>query len=183
MKRLIKSNKTELLIGVLSDTHVPHRTSLISQKVIDDFRGRNVDFVFHLGDFTSFQAYQQLTTTFGKEKVIAIRGNMDFDKNLAKELPEKIEMEIFGHKILLVHGMGGPNMIIRRLIKKLNLLNSDYEIVIFGHTHRPVNKKENGILFFNPGTTTPKDNMLTVVSSYGFLKISKNEVKPEIIYL
>lgn len=183
MEILIKSNKEELLIGILSDTHIPHRTSVIPQKVIDDFSQKNVDYVFHLGDFTSFQAYQQLIMTFGKEKVIAIRGNMDFDKNLTRELPEKIELEILGHKVLMIHGMGGPNMIVKRLIKKLNLMDSDYDIVIFGHTHRPVNERESGILFFNPGTTTPIDNRLTVVSSYGFLKISKNEVKPKIIYL
>lgn len=183
MEILIKSNKDELLIGVLSDTHVPHRASVIPQKIIEDFKGRDVDYVFHLGDFTSFKVYQQLITNFGREKVIAIRGNMDFDKNLAKELPERIEMVILGHRVLMVHGMGGPNMIIKHLIKKLNLLNFNYDIVIFGHTHRPVNKKESGILFFNPGTTTPIDNMLTMVSSYGYLKISINKVEREIIYL
>ncbi|GAF90544.1 unnamed protein product, partial [marine sediment metagenome] len=47
----------------------------------------------------------------------------------------------------------------------------------------PVNEISNGILFFNPGTTTPIDNKLTVISSYGYLKISKDEIKPEIVYL
>jgi hypothetical protein len=83
----------------------------------------------------------------------------------------------------MLHGMGGPNIIIKRLIKKLDLLNSDYDIVIFGHTHRPVNEKHNGILFFNPGTTTPIDNKFTVISSYGYLRISNEKVEPEIIYL
>ena len=75
------------------------------------------------------------------------------------------------------------DIIIKRLIKKLDLLNSDYDIVIFGHTHRPVNEKHNGILFFNPGTTTPIDNQFTVISSYGFIRISNEKVEPEIIYL
>jgi hypothetical protein len=74
-------------------------------------------------------------------------------------------------------------MIIRRLIKKLDLLNSDYDIIIFGHTHRPVNEKHNGILFLNPGTTTPVDNKFTVISSYAFLRISANKVDFEVKYL
>jgi len=176
MERLIKSNKSEILLGVLSDTHVPHRTSVISQKVIDDFRIRNVDYVLHLGDFTSYQAYQQLIKTFGKEKVIAIRGNMDFDKKLKTELPKKIKVEILNHKVLMVHGMGGPEMIIERLIDKFNLLNSEYDIVIFGHTHRALSKKRSGILFFNPGTAVKTDG-----GSYGYLIVSKNNFKSEII--
>ena len=180
---MIKTDKNELLIGVLSDTHVPHRASSIPEKVLDDFKRRNVDYVFHLGDFTSLEAYETLINIFGKDKVIAIHGNMDFDPKLRKTLPDKLELEIFSHKILLIHGMGGPNMIIKRLIKKLDLPNCDYEVIIFGHTHRPVNEKKNNVLFFNPGTTTPIDNRLTVISSYGYLKISKNKVEPEIIYL
>jgi hypothetical protein len=106
---------------------------------------------------------------------------MDFDDKLRKNLPEKIEMDIIGHKTLLLHGMGGPNMIVRRLTKKLDLLDSDYDLIIFGHTHRPVNETQDGILFFNPGTTTPIDNKFTVISSYGFLRISKDKIEPEII--
>lgn len=171
----------EVLIGLLSDTHVPHRTSNVPQIIYDDFQTRNVDYVFHLGDFTTFQVYNELLDIFGEDKVIAVRGNMDFDDKLRATLPDKIEMEISGHKTLLLHGMGGPNMIVRRLIKKLDLITSDYELVIFGHTHRPVNESHDGILFFNPGTTTPIDNKFTVISSYGYLHITKNKIEPEII--
>ncbi|MFX0146714.1 MAG: metallophosphoesterase family protein [Candidatus Hodarchaeota archaeon] len=179
---MIRTNKDELLIGVISDTHVPHKISEISQEVIGDFKRRKVDYVFHLGDFTSYQAYQKLATTFRPEHLIAIHGNMDFDKKLRRELPEKIEMEILGHKILMVHGMGGPDGIVDRLIKKLNLLSSKYDIVIFGHTHRPLNEIRNKILFFNPGTTTKNYKDPSFSGSYGYLVISKNKIEPEIVY-
>jgi len=180
---IIDTDKKELLIGVLSDTHIPHRTNKIPYNILDDFKEKNVDYIFHLGDFTSYRVYQQLIDIFGKDKVIAVRGNMDFDSKLSEILPSKLEFELYTHKILMLHGMGGPNIIIKRLIKKLDLLNSDYDIVIFGHTHRPVNERQNGILFFNPGTTTPIDNKFTVISSYGFLRISDEKVEPLIIYL
>ncbi|MHA1193256.1 MAG: metallophosphoesterase family protein [Promethearchaeota archaeon] len=79
--------------------------------------------------------------------------------------------------------MGGPNIIIKRLIKKLDLLNSNHDVVIFGHTHRPENETVDGILFFSPGTTSPIDGKFTVVSSYGYLKISEDKIEPEIIHL
>ena len=179
---MIKTDKDELLIGVLSDTHVPSRTGKVSDEVFQEFLKRNVDYVFHLGDFTSIDIYNQLIDTFGQEKVIAILGNMDFDSQLKKKLPEKLEFNLFGHKILMIHGMGGPNMIIKRLMKKIENI-SDYDLIIFGHTHRPVNEQHDGILFFNPGTTTPIDNKFTVISSFGFLMINKDEIKPEIVYL
>ena len=179
---MIKTDKKELLIGLLSDTHIPHRTSEFPEDVVKDFKERKVDYVFHLGDFTTFKAYKRLIDEFGVDKVIAVRGNMDFDQEI-KKLPEKLEFEILGHKVLMIHGMGGPNMIIKRLIKKLDLLNSNYDLVIFGHTHRPENEKQQGILFFNPGTTSPIDNKFTIVSSYGYLKISREKIEPQIIYL
>ncbi|MHA2289313.1 MAG: metallophosphoesterase family protein [Promethearchaeota archaeon] len=180
---MIQTDKNEILIGLLSDTHVPQRTANLPDVVIEDFKNRNVDYVFHMGDFTTIEVYKKLVDTFGKGKVVAVQGNMDFDSNLKQILPERLEFQIYNFKVLMLHGMGGPNISIKRLIKKLDLLNSDYDIVIFGHTHRPVNEKTNGILFFNPGTTTPIDNKFTVVSSYGYLKISKDKIEPEIILL
>jgi len=180
---MIKTDKEELLIGLLSDTHVPQRTNKVPDVVIEDFKNTHVDYVFHMGDFTSFDIYKKLVEIFGDSKVVAVRGNMDFDSNLIQTLPERLEFTIYNFKVLMLHGMGGPNIIIKRLIKKLDLLNSDYDLVIFGHTHRPVNEISNGILFFNPGTTTPIDNKLTVISSYGYLKISREKIEPEIVYL
>ena len=180
---MIQTDKEEILIGLLSDTHIPQRTENLPDVVLDDFKKRNVDYVFHMGDFTSYGVYKKLIELFGKDKVVAVRGNMDFNSNLIKTLPQTLELKIYNFKVLVLHGMGGPNIIIKRLIKKLDLLNSDYDAVIFGHTHRPVNERSNGILFFNPGTTTPIDNKFTVISSYGYMKITRNEIKPEIVYL
>jgi putative phosphoesterase len=180
---MINTNKKEILIGLLSDTHIPVRTRNMPDRVIEDFKNRRVDYVFHLGDFTSFKVYERLIETFGKDKVVAVKGNMDFDSKIKDSLPDTLEFKIYEFNVLMLHGMGGPNMIIRRLIKKLDLSNSNYDLVIFGHTHRPVNEKHNDILFFNPGTTTPIDNKFTVISSYGYLRISKDKIEPEIISL
>ncbi|MFX1447828.1 MAG: metallophosphoesterase family protein, partial [Promethearchaeota archaeon] len=140
---MIQTDKNQILIGLLSDTHIPQRIDNIPESVIEDFKKRDVDYIFHMGDFTSFEVYKKLSETFGSDKIKAVRGNMDFDSRLKKLLPEKLEFKIYNFKVLILHGLGGPNMIIKSLIKKLDLLNSDYDIVIFGHTHRPVNEKRN----------------------------------------
>ncbi|TFF98237.1 MAG: metallophosphoesterase [Promethearchaeota archaeon] len=173
---MIEPNKKNLLIGVISDTHIPSRAATIPQEIIDDFKERNIDYVFHLGDFTTLDAYNQLLNIFGKEKIIGISGNMD-SREINKILPESREFELLGHKIFLTHGGGGPRGIIRRLNKAFDL--SPYEIIIFGHIHQPMNKKEQGKYYFNPGT--PTDKRFTDINSYAFLKLSKDNIKFEII--
>ena len=96
---MIKTNKDEILIGLLSDTHVPQRTNNLPDVVLDDFKKRNVDFVFHMGDFTTFEVYNKLIDTFGEDKVVAVRGNMDLDSNLKQTLPEKLEFRIYDFKV------------------------------------------------------------------------------------
>jgi len=176
---MIETDKDELLIGLISDTHVPSRVPSIPKNIIDDFKKRNVDYVFHLGDFSTIEAYNQLIDTFGKEKVVCILGNMDTGK-LRDILPEKVELELYGKKIFMTHGTGGPNIIIKRLNKNHDL--SKYDIIIFGHVHRPYNEVwRDGKLYLNPGT--PTDKKFTDINSYGYLRISKEIVEPEIILL
>jgi len=177
---MISTNKDELLIGLISDTHVPSRTSHIPKNILKDFKQRNIDYLFHLGDFETLKVYQELIDTFGKDKVIGVIGNMDEGHELREMLPETIEFELFGKKIFLTHGMGGPNIVIKRLNKRFDL--SPYDIIIFGHVHRPYNEVwRDGKLYLNPGT--PTDKRFTDINSYGYLKISKEIIEPEIIYL
>jgi len=176
---MIKTNKKELLIGLIGDTHLRFEVLEIPHLIIEDFQEKKIDYLVHVGDFTSYQVYESLQDIFGKEKLIAIAGNMD-DSKISKELPDKIELDLYGHKIFITHGMGGPDNIIERLNKRFDL--SKYDIIIFGHTHKPFNKKwKDGKLYISPGT--PTDKKFTDINSYGYLKISQEEVEPKIIYL
>ena len=176
---MIDTDKESLLIGLISDTHIPSRTDQIPPQILEDFKEREIDYLFHLGDFTTMEAYKRLQNDFGEDKMIGILGNMD-DGKLKDILPETRELELYGKKIFMVHGMGGPNIIIKRLNKHYDL--SPYDIIIFGHVHRPYNEVwKDGKLYLNPGT--PTDKRFTDINSYGFLRISEKEVNPEIIEL
>ncbi|MHA2280779.1 MAG: metallophosphoesterase family protein [Promethearchaeota archaeon] len=167
------------MIGLIGDTHIPSQASEIPKNIISDFKDKNIDYLIHLGDFAEFNIFKNLQETFGKDKVIAIQGNMD-NRQIKGTLPESVEFEIFGHKIFITHGTGGPNDIIERLSKTPEL--TKYDIIIFGHVHRPFSEKwEDGKFYICPGT--PTDKVFTDVNSYGFLRISKEKIEPEIIYL
>ncbi|MGV9172709.1 MAG: metallophosphoesterase family protein [Promethearchaeia archaeon] len=176
--RKIKTEKKELLIGLISDTHCPSRGG-VPKEIIKDFKEKNIDYLFHLGDYCDYETYQLFINEFGKDSFIGVIGNMDSDPKLKQELPETQELLVFGHKIFITHGMGGPNMIIRRLNKNFDL--EGFDIVIFGHVHRPYNEKKDGRLYLCPGT--PTDKKFTDINSYGYLRIWKDKIKPKIIHL
>ena len=78
----------------------------------------------------------------------------------------------------MTHGMGGPHNILEKISKKFDL--SKYDIIIFGHVHRPYNEIwRDGKLYISPGT--PTDKRFTYINSYGYLTISKEKVEPKII--
>ena len=47
-----------MLIGLISDTHIPDRARIIPQNVIDAFEG--VDLIIHAGDLTSLRIIEEL---------------------------------------------------------------------------------------------------------------------------
>ena len=61
-----------MLIGLISDTHVPDRIKEIPKKVLEAFDG--VDLIIHSGDLTSIKVIEDLEKI---APVIAIQGNMD----------------------------------------------------------------------------------------------------------
>ncbi|MFX1278809.1 MAG: metallophosphoesterase family protein [Promethearchaeota archaeon] len=177
--KLIQTNKKELLIGLIGDTHIPSRVSEIPKNIINDFMDKNVDYLIHLGDFDVTEVYKNLQKTFGEDKVIAIHGNMD-NREIKKLLPPNMKLELYGYKIFITHGTGGPNNIIQNLNKMFDL--TEYDIIIFGHIHHPVSEKwTDGKYYICPGT--PTDKIFTKINSYGFLRISHEKIEPEIIYV
>jgi predicted phosphodiesterase len=53
-----------------------------------------------------------------------------------------------------------------------------YDIIISGHSHKPLIKKENGILYFNPGSAGKRRFNLPV--SVGKIKIIDDKLSAKI---
>jgi putative phosphoesterase len=176
---MIKTDKEELIIGLIGDTHIRSKGQEVLDFIINDFQEKKIDYLIHVGDFTSHKTYQYFHDIFGQEKVIAIAGNMD-EREISSTLPDKIELELFGYKVFITHGSGGPNDIIKRINERFDL--SKYDIIIFGHAHRPFNeKRKDRKLYISPGS--PTDKKFTNINSYGYLKITQDKVEPEIIVI
>jgi uncharacterized protein len=127
-------------IGVISDTHLT--------KVTDDFKGMmerlfaSVDHLIHAGDIIGPRVYEYLC----QWNLLAVRGNMD-DRELWDILPRARIETIGGKRIGIVHGAGSWFNVESFVLAQFN----DVDLIVFGHSHIPLYKKEGTKELFNPG--------------------------------
>jgi len=147
-------------IGVVSDTHLSGYDEKFKKIVAEHFS--DVDVVVHAGDLVDLRV---LDIFEGKE-IKAVRGNMDYP-SVKEKLPDQILFEINGFKLGLIHGWGPPWGIEEKILAKTGPL----DCIIYGHTHKAVCRRNNGVLFFNPGS--PTDRRFSLHKSIGILEIDK----------
>lgn len=158
-----------MLIGLISDTHIPDRAKVIPQKVFEAFN--NVDLILHAGDLTSPRVIEELETI---APVMAIQGNMDRVNGI--DLPKAKVIEVEGLKIGLIHGEVYPRADSDQLLYLAKELGTD--ILVSGHSHQPKIEQKDGILLLNPGSPiVPRLADRTVM----LLEINNKEVDVEII--
>lgn len=131
-------------IGVLSDTHLREPNPEFKKMIESHFK--DVDKIFHTGDFVEWSVVEYLSTY---RELIGVCGNMD-PSTIQRTLPSQQLIEISGFKIGLIHGSGAPFGIESRIKEGFN----EVDAIIYGHTHVPANHKVGNIYFFNPGSPT-----------------------------
>lgn len=161
----------EKVVGLISDTHIPISAEKIPEKVFDFFKG--VDLIIHAGDLVEFNLVKELEKL---APVIGVYGNMD-EKEVKEKLPKINSVSILGWKIGVMHNphsFYGMNR-----IRKIAYQN-DFNIFVFGHTHKPLIKQEE-VLFINPGSATSPLPPFLVRPSVALLKVTKEKVEPKIV--
>ncbi|GAB4410351.1 MAG: metallophosphoesterase [Thermodesulfovibrionales bacterium] len=132
-----------MLIGIISDTH--DDTAAI-KRAVDFFNAEKVSHVIHAGDLTSpftFEIFREL-----KCKFTGIFGNNDGDKLLLREKSEgSIHnqphiMTLRGRRVVIVHE---PDLV------DALADSGHFDVVVYGHTHRPDIKKIKDTIIINPG--------------------------------
>lgn len=158
-----------MLIGLISDTHIPDRAKEVPQKVIDAFS--DVDLILHAGDLTSMDVIEELEKI---APVMAVQGNMDRVNGI--NLPKAKTLEAEGLTIGMVHGEVYPRADTQQLVYIAKELDAD--ILISGHSHQPKIEKKDGVLLINPGSpVVPRLADRTVM----LLEINNKEVDVEIV--
>ena len=154
-------------IGVVADTH----SQKLPKQMLDDFK--KVDFIIHAGDFCTSEDLSKLAKL---KEVKAVYGNMD-DMSIRKKFPRRQIFSCGEFFIGVFHGEGPPKNLFE--VVKAEFKNEKVNVIVFGHSHQPLNEISQGVLYFNPGS--PNDLVFAPYRSYGILEITDDKIKGKII--
>ena len=116
---------------LISDTHgklPPDHDALVA----------GADYLIHAGDIGSDAILDRLS---GPDAFL-IGGNID-KSGRCGELPERSEVEVFGLRVCVVHAIN-PAL--------ASLKDSNYDLVVHGHSHRPALVRDAAQMRINPGS-------------------------------
>ena len=162
-------------IGVIADTHITDGRRVIPAAVWEAFA--RVDLILHAGDIARQGVLDDLAAL---APVHAVRGNVD-PLDLSRTLPERLALDLGGARVGLTHGHLGVGRDTPRRARDMFSAIDGLDAVVFGHSHEPYNKIEDGVLLFNPGSPTERRRQPR--PSYGLLTIEGGVVSGEIVYL
>ncbi|NLY90963.1 MAG: metallophosphoesterase [Firmicutes bacterium] len=156
-------------ILVVSDTHGNY--ALLTQVIK---AAGPIDLLLHAGD--SGKDLDNLTRDFPALSLMAVAGNCD----PFSSLPRERLFNLAGYKIFLTHG---DRYRVKWDLLRLFLAGQERQagVVVFGHTHVPLIRYEQGILFFNPGSLYR--NNTGEAPSYGWLEIGADGVRPRLEFI
>ena len=136
-----------MLIGLISDTHIPEIAKEVPPQVRKVFKG--ADLILHAGDIFVESVLDDLATI---APVLAARGDDDYTIR-DKRMDEVQNLTLEGLNLHVIHS---SQYFARDLIEhpeKHNLEKAP-DIVVFGHTHRDIVQTVGKSLLVNPGSAT-----------------------------
>ncbi|MBX6386400.1 MAG: metallophosphoesterase family protein [Microbispora sp.] len=134
-------------VAVLSDTHAPRRWKSCPSAVAAHLRG--ADLILHAGDVCTADVLVELSAY---APVHAVLGNNDGPDVAAWGAPETLELDLDGLRVAMIHDSGqaaGRTARMRRRFPQADL-------VVFGHSHIPMDVTGDGVRVFNPGSPTDR---------------------------
>lgn len=127
-----------IIIGLVSDTHGLFRPSIATAL-------GGVSLILHAGDVGGGAVLHELSAI---APVSAVYGNVD---PVAPPLKPRLELELGGLSVHVSHGheLGSPTP--ARLLARYRA-----DIIVFGHTHKPLVERDGSRIVVNPGAAGPK---------------------------
>jgi putative phosphoesterase len=123
---------------------------------------RRADLILHAGDVCTASVLDELSSY---APVRVVRGNNDGLDVLAWGAPETLELDLAGLPVAVVHDSGQATGRHARLGRRF----PSARLVVFGHSHIPVDQAADGLRIFNPGS--PTDRRRQPQGTFGLLRI------------
>jgi len=125
----------------------------------------------HAGDVghaTVLESLEHVATT------VAVRGNAD-PLDLIESLPDRVWIEAGSRTVLLLHGHHGKTA----LKAARAAAAADIDLIVFGHSHKPLIDREGSTILFNPGS--PTERRWNPHFGVGLVRVSDAELEPELV--
>jgi putative phosphoesterase len=134
-------------VVVLSDTHSPRRWKGLPPAVADQLAG--ADAILHAGDVCTADVLELLS---GFAPVSAVMGNNDLPEVAAWGAPPTLELELAGLHVAMIHDSGQAIGRAGRMRRRF----PQADLVVFGHSHIPMDVPDGDVHIFNPGSPTDR---------------------------
>lgn len=152
-------------VVVLSDTHAPRRWRGCPPAVAEHLA--DADVILHAGDVCTADVLDELSAY---APVRAVLGNNDGADVAAWGAPEELRFELDGLPVAMVHDAGPATGRAGRMHRRF----PDARLVVFGHSHIPLDEAAHGVRIFNPGS--PTDRRRQPHGTLGILDIERGEL-------
>ncbi|MEU6410491.1 metallophosphoesterase family protein [Microbispora sp. NPDC046933] len=134
-------------VVVLADTHAPRRWKSCPPAVAEHLRG--AELILHAGDVCTADVLVELSAY---APVHAVLGNNDGPDVAAWGAPETLELDLGGLRVAMIHDSGQAAGRTARMRRRF----PEADLVVFGHSHIPMDLTGDGVRVFNPGSPTDR---------------------------
>jgi uncharacterized protein len=134
-------------VVALSDTHAPRRWKTCPPPVAAQLR--QADVILHAGDVCTAAVLDELS---GYAPVLAVMGNNDAPDVAAWGARPSLEVDLGGLRVAMIHDSGAAAGRLPRLRRWFPAAG----LVVFGHSHIPMDAEAGGFRIFNPGSPTDR---------------------------
>ena len=152
-------------IVAISDTHAPRRWKSCPPAVATHLRG--ADLILHAGDVCTASVLEELAQY---APVYAVLGNNDGPDVAAWGAPETLSLELDGLRVAMIHDSGAKAGRLGRMRRRF----PDAELVVFGHSHIPLDEAADGLRILNPGS--PTDRRRQPQGTIGLLTVADGQL-------
>lgn len=150
-----------LRVGLISDTHGLLRPEARASL-------RNHGHIIHAGDVGNESVLAELATI---APVTAVRGNND--KGAWAEALAETELIRFGDvPVYVIHDLAQLD---------IDPVSAGVRVIVSGHSHRPLVRERDGVLYVNPGSAGPRRFKLPIAVAE--LTIDRESVRARIVEL
>jgi putative phosphoesterase len=144
---LIAWENEDMRVVVLSDTHAPRFWKRCPPAL--SVHLLSAELILHAGDVCTPAVLDELAA-FAPVRVV--RGNNDGPEVAAWGAPDTAEFDIGGLRVGMIHDSGPRQGRLGRMRRRF----PDADLVVFGHSHIPLEETDGGLRILNPGSPTDK---------------------------